>query len=88
MKKIVYNIDNKNIFKKVYDIIKKYPQDSTDPAVVGLRTAFEDASIFYRNLNNGLEFKVVRDKYTRAEIIFALKNIQKALDYYYQTGHT
>ena len=85
---IFNDIDNKNIFKKVYDIIKKYPQDSTDPAVVGLRTAFEDASIFYRNLNNGQEFKVVRDKYTRAEIIFALKNIQKALDYYYQTGHT
>ena len=46
--------------------------------------AFEDASIFYRNLNNGQEFKVVRDKYTRAEIIRALKDIQSALDYYYQ----
>ncbi|MBR5139576.1 MAG: hypothetical protein IKV16_00850 [Clostridia bacterium] len=85
---IFNDIDNTNIFKKVYDIIKKHPQNSTDPAVVGLRQAFEEASIFYRNLNNGQEFKVVRDKYTRAEIIFAIKNIQKALDYYYQAGNT
>jgi len=80
---IFNDIDNRNIFKKVYDIIKKHP-DSTDPAVLGLEKAFEDASIFYRNLNNGQEFKVVRDKYTRAEIIRALKDIQSALDYYYQ----
>ena len=80
---IFNDIDNKNIFKKVYDIIKSNG-NSTDPAVLGLKKAFEDASIFYRNLNNGQEFKVVRDKYTRAEIIYALKNIQKALDYYYQ----
>ncbi len=80
---IFNEIDNKNIFKKVYDIIVKH-QGSSDPAIVGLRTAFENASIFYRNLNNGAEFKVVRDRYTRAEIIYALQNIQKALDYYYQ----
>ena len=83
---IFNEIDNANIFKKVYDIIKNYP-NSTDPAVVGLKKAFDDAAIFYRNLNNGQEFKVVRDKYTRAEIIHALSNIQKALDYYYQTEH-
>lgn len=81
---IFNDIDNTKIFKKVYDILRKHP-NSTDPAVLGLRQAFEDAAIFYRNLNNGQEFKVVRDKYTRAEIIYALKNIQKALDYYYQT---
>ena len=81
---IFNQIDNTNIFKKVYDIIKRYP-NSTDPAILGLKQAFEDASKFYRNLNNGQEFKVVRDKYTRAEIIYALENIQKALDYYYQT---
>ena len=80
---IFNDIDNKNIFKKVYDIIQKH-KNSTDPAVLGLRKAFEDASIFYRNLNNGQEFKVVRGTYTRAEIIYAIKNIQKALDYYYQ----
>ena len=76
-------IDNTNIFKKTYDIIQKH-QGATDPAVEGLRKAFEEASIFYVNHNNGQEFKVVRNKYTRAEIIYALKNIQKALDYYAQ----
>ena len=81
---IFNDIDNKNIFKKTYDIIQKH-KGSNDPAVVGLRKAFEDASIFYVNHNNGQEFKVVRNKYTRAEIIRALKDIQNALDYYYQT---
>ena len=76
-------IDNTNIFKKVYDIIQKH-QGSTDPAVLGLRNAFYEASKFYVNHNNGQEFKVVRNKYTRAEIIYAIKNIQKALDYYNQ----
>lgn len=80
---IFNQIDNTNIFKKVYDILKKH-SGSTDPAVEGLRKAFEDASIFYNNLNNGQEFKVVRGKYTRAEIIYALKHIQSALDYYNQ----
>ena len=80
---IFNEIDNANIFKKVYDILKKHP-GSTDPAVLGLQKAFDDASIFYRNLNNGQEFKVIRDRYTRAEIIYALSNIQAALDYYYQ----
>ena len=80
---IFNQIDNTNIFKKVYDVIAKHP-NSTDPAVEGLRKAFADASLFYKNLNNGQEFKVVRDKYTRAEIIHAISNIQKALDYYYQ----
>ena len=47
--------------------------------------SFDDASIFYNNFNNGQEFKVVRNKYTRAEIIHALKKIQAALDYYYDT---
>ena len=80
---IFNEIDNANIFKKVYDIIQKHP-GSTDPAVLGLKKAFEDAAIFYKNMNNGQEFKVVRDKYTRAEIIYALSNIQAALDYYHQ----
>ncbi len=81
---IFNQIDNTNIFKKVYDILQKH-KNSTDPAVVGLRKAFTDASIFYNNLNNGQEFKVVRGTYTRAEIIYALKHIQSALDYYHQT---
>ena len=81
---IFNDIDNTKIFKKVYDIIQKH-NGSTDPAVHGLRQAFTDASIFYNNLNNGQEFKVVRNKYTRAEIIHAIKKIQTALDYYYET---
>ncbi len=76
-------IDNVNIFKKAYDIIKKHP-NSTDPAVIGLKNAFYDAEKFYVNHNNGQEFKVVRNKYTRAEIIYAIQNIQKAMDYYNQ----
>ena len=80
---IFNTIDNTNIFKKVYDILQKH-KGSTDPAVEGLRAAFYDAEKFYVNHNNGQEFKVVRNKYTRAEIIYALKNIQMALDYYYQ----
>lgn len=80
---IFNDIDNRNIFKKVYDILKKYPT-SQDPAVVNLRQAFEDASPFYNNFNNGQEFKVVRNKYTRAEIIPPLEKIQAALNYFYQ----
>ena len=80
---IFNQIDNTNIFKKVYDIIQKH-RGSNDPAVEGLRAAFYEAEKFYVNHNNGQEFKVVRNKYTRAEIIYAIKNIQMALDYYYQ----
>lgn len=76
-------IDNTKIFKKVYDIIQSH-RGSNDPAVEGLRAAFEEASKFYINHNNGQEFKVVRNTYTRAEIIYAIKNIQRALDYYYE----
>lgn len=80
---IFNQIDNTNIFKKTYDIIQKH-KGSQDPAVEGLRAAFYEAEKFYVNHNNGQEFKVVRNKYTRAEIIYAIKNIQMALDYYYQ----
>lgn len=80
---IFNQIDNTNIFKKVYDILNKH-YSSTDPAVQGLRDAFYSADKFYNNFNNGQEFKVVRNKYTRAEIIDAIQTIQMALDYYYQ----
>lgn len=81
---IFNTIDNTNIFKKTYDIIQKH-KDADHPAIDGLRVAFSEAAHFYNNFNNGQEFKVVRGKYTRAEIIHALKKIQSALDYYYQT---
>ena len=77
-----YNfIDNLNIFKTIYDILKKH-SGSTDPAVENLRVAFENASPYYENRNNGQEFKAVR-KYTRAEVIPGIENLQRALDYYY-----
>ena len=79
---IFNDIDNTRIFKKVYDILVAN-KNSTDPAIVNLRTAFDNASPYYRNLNNGQEFKVVRE-YTRSEIIPYILAIQEALDYYYQ----
>ena len=79
-------IDNTGIFKKVYDILRS-EEGNYDPGIIGLRTAFENAAPYYRNLNNGQEFKVVRD-YTRAELIPYLIDIQHALDYYYQIEHT
>lgn len=79
-------IDNTNIFKKVYDLLKTH-SSSSDPSIIALRTAFGNASGFYNNLNNGQEFKVKRDS-TRAEIIPYLIDIQTALDYYYQVEHT
>ena len=57
-----------------------------DPGINGLRTAFENAAPYYKNLNNGQEFKVVRN-YTRAQIIPYIIDIQHALDYYYQIEH-
>lgn len=75
-------IDNVNIFKAVYDILKRH-RGSTDPAVLNLGEVFANAAPYYENRNNGQEFKVVR-KYTRAEIIPVVEGIQKALDYYYQ----
>ena len=79
-------IDNTNIFKKVYDLLKTH-SSSSDSSIIALRTAFGNASRFYNNLNNGQEFKVKRDS-TRAEIIPYLIDIQTALDYYYQVEHT
>lgn len=76
-------IDNTDIFRKVYRILQQH-QGSNDPAVEGLRAAFYEAEKFYVNHNNGQEFKVVRNTYTRAEIIYAIKKIQAALDYYNQ----
>lgn len=79
-------IDNSRIFKTVYDIIRS-EEGNYDPGIIGLRTAFENAAPYYKNLNNGQEFKVVRD-YTRSEIIPYLIDIQHALDYYYQIEHS
>ena len=80
---IFNDIDNTKIFKKVYDILQNH-RGSTDPAVEGLRAIFEDCARFYNNFNNGQEFKVVRNVYTRAEIIPAIEALYEALQYYYQ----
>jgi hypothetical protein len=77
-----YNaIDNANMFKTVYDILQKHKGDDS-PEVVGLRTAFENASPYYVNHNNGQEFKVKRT--LRSELISTIESIAKALEYYTQ----
>lgn len=79
---IFNDIDNKNFFKKVYDILKQN-KNSFEPEVVNLRIAFEQAAPYYTIYNNGAEIKVKRNC-SRAEIIPYLEAIQKALDYYNQ----
>jgi hypothetical protein len=79
---IFNDIDNKNFFKKVYDIIQQN-KGSIAPEVVALRDAFNNAAPYYTIYNNGAEIKVKRNC-SRAEIIPYLEAIQKALDYYNQ----
>ncbi len=79
---IFNDIDNSKIFKNVYDILVKN-QNSDNPAVHNLRDAFLKAAPYYTNMNNGQEFKVVRNC-TRSEIIPYILAIQEALDYYNQ----
>jgi len=80
---IFNDIDNSRILKKIYDILQANI-GSTNPAVILLKEAFENASPYYNNLNNGQEFKIKRDS-TRAELIPYILKLQEALDYYYQT---
>lgn len=76
-------INNTKFLKKAYDIIAAN-KNSTDPAVLGLVKAFNDAAPFYNIYNNGQQIDIKRD-FTRAEIIPPMEAIQEALDYYYQT---
>ena len=80
------DIDNKNFFKKAYDIIQAN-KNSNSPEVLGLITAFDAAAPQYVIYNNGAEIKVKRDNTTRAEVLPYIEAIQKALDYYNQV-HT
>ena len=80
---IFNDINNTRILKKVYDILEAN-KNSDDPAVIGLRNAFENASPYYNIYNNGQQIDIKRN-YTRAEIIPVIAAIQHALDYYHQT---
>lgn len=77
---IFNDIDNKRIFKTVFDIVNN-TSNTSKPGYTGLREAFYAAAPFYNILNGGQEIKVNRSC-TRAEIIPYLEAIQKALDYY------
>ena len=77
---IFNDIDNRGIFKKVYDIINS-SANTSKPGYDGLREAFYAAAPFYNIYNNGQEIKVNRSC-TRAEILPYLEALQKALDYY------
>ena len=81
---IFNDINNSKILKKVYDILAAH-RNSTDPAIVALKKAFDDAAPYYNIYNNGQQIDIKRD-YTRAEIIPPIAAIQHALDYYYQTS--
>ena len=79
-----YNgIDNSGILKTIYDILNTN-LNSTQPAIVLLRTAFENLAPFYNNYNNGQQFQMKRDA-TRSRVVPLLQELQKALDYYNQT---
>ena len=77
---IFNDIDNKRIFKNVFDIVNN-SSNTSKPGYAGLREAFYAAAPFYNLLNGGQEVKVNRNC-TRAEILPYLEAIQKALDYY------
>ncbi len=77
---IFNDIDNKGIFKTVFDIVNS-SSNTSKPGYAGLREAFYAAAPFYNLLNGGQEVKVNRNC-TRAEILPYLEAIQEALDYY------
>ena len=78
----IYNsIDNANIMKKVYDIVKGNPSDA--PGMNVVIAAYENAVPYFNNMNNGQEFKIKRT-YTRAELDSVIIKLQDALDYYDQ----
>ena len=78
----IYNgIDNANIMKKVYDIVKANSPDA--PGMNVVIAAYEKAVPYFNNMNNGQEFKIKRT-YTRAELDSVIIGLQNALDYYSQ----
>ena len=78
---IFNGIDNANIMKKVYDIVKANSPNA--PGLNVLIDAYENAVPYFNNMNNGQEFKVKRS-YTRAELDSVIIKLQEALDYYNQ----
>ena len=82
----IYNdIDNTGILVYVYKTLQNH-NGSSHPAIVQLRTAFENMAPYYNVYNNGQEIKIKRDgNTTRSRLIPHLIELQEALDYYYQT---
>ena len=78
-------INNTRILYDVYNILKQN-QNSTHPAVVQLRIAFENMAPYYKILNNGAQIEIQRDgNITRSRLIPLLMDLQESIDYYNQT---
>ena len=82
----IYNdIDNSGILKKIYDIIQA-TLNLDHPAVIQLRTAFDNIRPFINIYNSGAEIKIKRDgNVTRSRLIPLLEDLQEAINYYNQT---
>ena len=68
--------------KKVYDILEENRFSDTEEVNL-LRNAYLKATPYFTNYNSGQEFKVNR-RYTRAQIVPIIAELQEALDYYHQ----
>ena len=79
---IFNDIDNIKIMKKLHDIVVANSSVQSD-TMEYVRKIYNHALPYFTNYNNGQEFKVNR-KYTRAQIIPIIKDIQDAIDYYNQ----
>lgn len=79
------DINNSGILKYVYNNILKKNKTSTHPAIVQLRTVFENMSPYY-TIKNDTDVDINRDgNITRSRLIPHLQALSEALDYYYQT---
>lgn len=84
----MYNqLDDHPIFKDTYKILREH-QGSDSTEIVMLRDAYNEALKYFNMYNNGQEFKVIRNKYSRAEIIASLEALAAAMNYYQQTHDT
>jgi len=80
----LYNqLDDHPIMKDSYRIVES-TQGSTETEIVLLREAYTNAVKYYNVYNSGQEFKVIRNTYSRAEIIASLEALGEAMQYYQQ----
>ena len=81
----LYNqLDDHPILKDTYTILKE-KSNSTETEVVRLREAYNSAVKYFNVYNDGQEFKIIRSKYSRAEIIASLESLSMAIEYYLQS---